>query len=167
MTPGWLKRRLPMRGDERGTSLVYALLFTTIIAVVIAAVIGLASTNLRATRALRQQAAEAAAADGAAKVAINTLRVGDYNGSGAQTIAAFVLRAWRIAVVPLVIYVLAIWGVGLAGGYLVAFDVFGLTPPGLLGALGFWSAATAGLVVAGGGMCLFLAAMLRRQRKAA
>jgi MATE family multidrug resistance protein len=84
----------------------------------------------------------------------------------AQTIAAFVLRAWRIAVVPLVIYVLAIWGVGLAGGYAVAFDSFGITPAGLLGAQGFWSAATAGLVVAGGGMCIFLATMLRRQRAA-
>jgi len=85
----------------------------------------------------------------------------------AQTIAAFVLRAWRIAVVPLVIYVLAIWGVGLAGGYVVAFDLLGITPAGLRGALGFWSAATAGLVVAGAGMCLFLAGMLRRQRRAA
>ena len=85
----------------------------------------------------------------------------------AQTIAAFVLRAWRIAVVPLVIYVLAIWGVGLAGGYVVAFDVGGWSPAALRGAQGFWSAATAGLVVAGSGMCLFLLWMLRRQRAAA
>jgi MATE family multidrug resistance protein len=85
----------------------------------------------------------------------------------AQTIAAFVLRAWRIAVVPLVIYVLAIWGVGLAGGYVVAFDVGGWSPAALRGAQGFWSAATAGLVVAGSGMCLFLLGKLRRQRAAA
>ncbi len=85
----------------------------------------------------------------------------------AQTIAAFVLRAWRIAVVPLVIYVLAIWGVGLAGGYVVAFDLGGWTPAALRGAPGFWSAATAGLVVAGSGMCLFLRWVLRQQRAAA
>ena len=35
----------------------------------------------------------------------------------AQTIAAFVLRAYRIATLPLLVYVLAVWGVGLGGGY--------------------------------------------------
>ena len=82
----------------------------------------------------------------------------------AQAIAGFVLRAYRIAVVPLVIYALAIWGVGLAGGYAVAFNLTGLTPPALLGAVGMWSTATAGLVVAAVGMCGFLAWMIRSQR---
>ncbi len=85
----------------------------------------------------------------------------------AQAIAGFVLRAYRIAVVPLVIYALAIWGVGLAGGYAVAFDLTGLTPPALKGAVGMWSAATAGLVVAGTGMCGFLAWMIARSRRGA
>jgi MATE family multidrug resistance protein len=85
----------------------------------------------------------------------------------AQAIAGFVLRAYRIAVVPLVIYALAIWGVGLAGGYAVAFNVTGLTPPALLGAVGMWSTATAGLVVAGTGMCGFLAWMIRSRRSQA
>ena len=40
----------------------------------------------------------------------------------AQTIAAFVLRAHRIATVPLVIYVVAIWVIGLGGGYVAVFD---------------------------------------------
>lgn len=82
----------------------------------------------------------------------------------AQTVAAFVLRAWRIATVPLVIYVLAIWGVGLGGGFVIAFDTLGTAPVSLRGAQGFWSAATAGLVVAGSGMCLFLLWVLRQQR---
>jgi MATE family multidrug resistance protein len=84
----------------------------------------------------------------------------------AQTVAAFVLRAWRIATVPLVIYVLAIWGVGLGGGYTIAFDSFGWAPAALQGAQGFWSAATVGLVVAGSGMSVFLLWMLRQQRAA-
>ncbi|MGD9831827.1 MAG: MATE family efflux transporter [Piscinibacter sp.] len=85
----------------------------------------------------------------------------------AQAIAGFVLRAYRIAVVPLVIYAIAIWGVGLAGGYAVGFNVTGLTPPALQGAVGMWFAATSGLVVAGTGMCGFLAWMIRsRSRKA-
>jgi multidrug resistance protein, MATE family len=85
----------------------------------------------------------------------------------AQTLAAFVLRAWRIAVVPLVIYAVAIWGVGLGGGYLVAFNTTGLTPAALQGAPGLWAAATAGLTLAGVGMCTFLSAMLKRQRRLA
>jgi multidrug resistance protein, MATE family len=84
----------------------------------------------------------------------------------AQTIAAFVLRAWRIATVPMLIYVLAIWGVGLGGGYVVAFDTLGIAPAALRGAQGFWSAATVGLVLAGAGMCLFLLWLLRQQRAA-
>ena len=83
----------------------------------------------------------------------------------AQTVAAFVLRAYRIATVPLVIYAVAIWGVGLGGGYAIAFDASGTVPEALLGARGFWAAATAGPVLAGGGMAVFLGWMLRQQRK--
>ena len=82
----------------------------------------------------------------------------------AQTVAAFVLRAYRMATVPLVIYAVAIWGVGLGGGYALAFDNSGLVPVALRSALGFWSAATLGLVIAGIGMSAFLASMLRRSR---
>ena len=85
----------------------------------------------------------------------------------AQTIAAFVLRAYRIAIVPMVIYALAIWGMGLGGGYLVAFDVTGHTPAPLKGAVGMWSTATLGLVLAGSGMTLFLAWMIRSRRRQA
>lgn len=84
-----------------------------------------------------------------------------------QTTAAFVLRAWRIATVPLVIYVLAIWGVGLGGGYAIAFDIVDWAPAALRGAQGFWSAATVGLVIAGSGMSLFLLWMLKQRRAGA
>ncbi len=80
-----------------------------------------------------------------------------------QTLAAFVLRAYRVATVPLLVYAFAIWGVGLAGGYMVAFDATGWSPPALLGAPGFWAAATSGLVVAASGLCGFLAWMLKQQ----
>jgi MATE family multidrug resistance protein len=83
----------------------------------------------------------------------------------AQTVAAFVLRAYRHATAPLVIYALAIWGVGLGGGYLLAFSGSAWTPEALRGALGFWSAATLGLMFAGSGMSLFLLWMLRQQRR--
>ncbi len=38
-----------------------------------------------------------------------------------QGVAASVLRAYRVAVVPMVIYAVALWGPGLIGGYMVAF----------------------------------------------
>ena len=84
----------------------------------------------------------------------------------AQTIAAFVLRAYRVATAPLVIYAVAIWGVGLGGGYALAFGNGGFVPAALRGSLGFWSAATLGLVIAGVGMSAFLAWMLRRTHAA-
>ncbi len=55
-----------------------------------------------------------------------------------QVTAAFVLRAYKAAIVPTVIYAVALWGVGLGGGYLLGFDSFGFTPTELQGAAGFW-----------------------------
>jgi MATE family multidrug resistance protein len=54
--------------------------------------------------------------------------------------------------------------VGLGGGTLLAFDVLGGTPAALLGAPGYWAAASAGNVVAAVAMAAFLARVLRRQR---
>ena len=81
-----------------------------------------------------------------------------------QILAAFALRAWKIATGPMVIYALSLWGVGLGGGYLLAFDVLGVTPPGLGGARGYWAASTVGVVLAAAGLTLFLRAVLREKR---
>jgi multidrug resistance protein, MATE family len=63
-----------------------------------------------------------------------------------QTVVMNVLRGYKRTVVPMVIYVVLLWGVGLGGGY-----VLGLT--NLLGAArgaaGFWVAASASLLLAG------------------
>jgi multidrug resistance protein, MATE family len=83
----------------------------------------------------------------------------------AQTLASFTLRAYKIATVPVVIYATAIWGVGLGGGYVLGFDLTGLTPPALQGARGFWAASTAGLTVAAVGLCAFLLWVLRAQKR--
>ncbi len=63
-------------------------------------------------------------------------------GDALQTVSAAVLRAYHVATLPMVIYVLALWGVGITGGYWLAFG-----PKGA-GALGFWWASTGGLVTA-------------------
>ena len=83
----------------------------------------------------------------------------------AQTVSAFVLRAYRIATVPVIVYVLAVWGIGLGGGYVMAFDVIGTSPSWMHGARGFWSMATLGLAMAALGMSGFLAMKLRRDRR--
>jgi len=83
----------------------------------------------------------------------------------AQVLASFVLRAWRIATAPMLIFAASLWGVGLGGGYLLAFDVTGLTPPSLRGAPGYWAASTAGLTLAGIGLMALLAWVLRQQRR--
>ncbi len=81
----------------------------------------------------------------------------------AQTLAAFTLRAYKIAKVPVVIYASALWGIGLGGGYVVAFDLTGATPAPLQGAPGFWAASTTGLTIAAVALSGLMAWVLRRQ----
>ena len=63
-----------------------------------------------------------------------------------------------------VINALALWGVGLGLGYWMAFGHVDWAPASLQGAPGFWSAATAGLVIAAVGLCSLLAWVHRRER---
>ena len=67
-----------------------------------------------------------------------------------QVTAAFILRAYRIAFWPMVIYAGSLWGVGLGGGYLMGFNVFGNTPTFLQGANGFWAGNSISLGLAAG-----------------
>jgi hypothetical protein len=70
------------RGDDSGASLVLALVFVSVVALVVAAVLTFTDTSIRVTMALREQAAVTAAADAAADIAINTLRESTYAGDG-------------------------------------------------------------------------------------
>lgn len=71
-------------------------------------------------------------------------------GDALQTVAAYVLRAYQVATLPMVIYVVALWGLGIGGGYFLAFGRDGV------GAVGFWQAATAGLLTAAALLSLLL-----------
>lgn len=64
-----------------------------------------------------------------------------------QGIAGFMLRGYKVALAPMLVYGVALWGVGLAGGYALAYHA----PTGWpwTRASGFWAASGAGLVVAG------------------
>jgi len=66
-----------------------------------------------------------------------------------QVVAVNAVRAYKRTAVPMAIYVVALWGVALGGGYLLAIaglDAFGVavTP---MGAKGFWLAAVGGMVL--------------------
>jgi MATE family, multidrug efflux pump len=86
-------------------------------------------------------------------------------GDALQTFSQFVLRAWRITVVSLVVFALAMWGLGLGGGYMLAFDVWGLTPTPWRSATGFWIASSAGLWSAGVVLTAFLLWMQRQRSR--
>ena len=82
-----------------------------------------------------------------------------------QMLTALALRAWRIAMLPMLIYAVALWGVGMGGGYMLAFNVMGHTPAQWRGAVGFWTASTAGLVLAATALTLLLAWVLRQSAR--
>ena len=65
-----------------------------------------------------------------------------------QVSAAFILRAYRIAFWPMLIYAVSLWGVGLGGGYMLGFNITGNVPLALQGASGFWAANSISLGVA-------------------
>ena len=50
-----------------------------------------------------------------------------------QTVASFVLRAYRLAIAPTVVHAAALWGLGVTGGYLVAFGGLWGPPWGIAG----------------------------------
>ncbi len=79
-----------------------------------------------------------------------------------QVSAAFILRAYRIALVPTIIYALALWGVGLGGGYLLGFDITGAVPRALQGAPGFWFGNSASIVIVAIGLMWYLGRVQRR-----
>ena len=79
-----------------------------------------------------------------------------------QTAVGFVLRAHKRAVAPTVVYAFALWGVGLFGGYQVAFrGIWG--PP--RGVTGMWLMQSVGLGLAGA-LLLGFYVWLMRQRDA-
>lgn len=73
-----------------------------------------------------------------------------------QITTAFVLRAYKVAVVPTLMYAVALWGMGLGGGYLLGLNPYGWSPPGLQGAAGFWMGNSASLALVAAGLLWYL-----------
>ncbi|QBP74258.1 MATE family efflux transporter [Herbaspirillum huttiense] len=82
-----------------------------------------------------------------------------------QVTTAFVLRAYKVAVVPTVIYAVTLWGVGLGGGYLLGLDPLGVAPPALRGPSGFWLANSLSLGLVALGLLAYLRVIQRRAQR--
>lgn len=76
------ERTFSWRTDDSGVSLTMVLIFVTVVAVVIGAVLSFADVNFKTTIQLRLQSETAAAADGAGQIAVNALRKSLYDGTG-------------------------------------------------------------------------------------
>ena len=79
-----------------------------------------------------------------------------------QVTAAFILRGYRVAFWPMLIYAGSLWGVGLLGGYLMAFNKLSWVPDYFHGAAGFWAGNSISLAIAA---CLLLALFRFTARK--
>lgn len=66
-----------------------------------------------------------------------------------QCVLAFALRAWRVTVAPLIVFAIALWGVGVGGGWWLAFAQG-------VGVSGFWIAAIGAVAVAALGLSVLL-----------
>jgi len=78
-------------------------------------------------------------------------------GDAVQALCVFILRCYRVAVAPLVAYCALLWGVGLAGGYALAYHGTGPWPAQHSPAA-FWAAGAVAL----GLLSLILPAILWR-----
>lgn len=63
-----------------------------------------------------------------------------------QAVCVFALRCWRVTLSPLLIYTALLWGLGLYGGYLLAYQGLG-NWPATPSVKSFWLTSTAALVV--------------------
>jgi MATE family multidrug resistance protein len=88
----------------------------------------------------------------AAAASLIALVAGYHIADALQGVVVNVLRGYKKTIVPMIVYAIALWGVGLAGGYALGLTQVELpileavTP---LGARGFWIAATASVALAG------------------
>lgn len=80
-----------------------------------------------------------------------------------QTLCVFVLRCYRVTVLPLVLYCTLLWGVGLGGSYLLAYRGFGPWTA-MHSPLAFWMMGALALALTAGLFITLLAFTLRQRR---
>ena len=116
--------------------------------------IGLAAILLIANRTLAELYSSTPAVSALASSLL--LWVAVYHlGDAMQAVCAFLLRCYRITLTPLLLYGVTLWGLGLLGGYTLAYK--GIGPwPAMPSAASFWAASSAGMTL----VALCLAALL-------
>lgn len=83
---------------------------------------------------------------------------------GLQALGVFILRCFHITLAPFLIYGVLLWGLGLYGGYRLAYQ--GLGPwPALQTPAAFWMAGAAALALAALAFWLMIWQVLRRDRR--
>jgi MATE family multidrug resistance protein len=78
-----------------------------------------------------------------------------------QAVCVFILRCYRVTVAPLLVYCVLLWGVGLGGGYLLAYEGLGAHGPTRT-PVTFWAAGAGALALTALIFLLFMARALRR-----
>jgi multidrug resistance protein, MATE family len=84
-------------------------------------------------------------------------------GDATQALCVFVLRSYRVTVAPLVAYCVLLWGVGVLGGYHLAYRGLGAWDP-LHTPSAFWMASTVALALLAVILPLILWRAVRRTR---
>ncbi len=83
---------------------------------------------------------------------------------GVQTLSIFLLRCFRVTVMPFVIYCVLLWGVGLTGGYLLAYkDFAGHTASNA--PITFWQTSSTALALTAATFVLLLFRTVKRVRR--
>jgi MATE family multidrug resistance protein len=84
-------------------------------------------------------------------------------GDASQALCVFVLRCYRVTIAPLAAYCVLLWGVGLAGGYALAYA--GLGPLAAQHSpAGFWAAGAVALALLGPILATILWRVVRLRR---
>ena len=86
-------------------------------------------------------------------------------GDAIQALCVFVLRSYRVAVAPLLAYCVLLWGVGVVGGYQLAYRGVGLWPA-QHSPMAFWMASSFALALLAFILPLILWRAVRRFRPA-
>ena len=81
-------------------------------------------------------------------------------GDSLQVLCFFILRCYKITLKPLLIYSVMLWGVGLFGGYTLAYEGVASTPA-LMSPKAFWIASSTALVLSA---LLLIALVIQAQR---
>jgi MATE family multidrug resistance protein len=83
---------------------------------------------------------------------------------GLQALAIFVLRCFRLTVLPFVIYSILLWGLGFNGGYWLTYE--GLGPwPAQRDPMAFWLCSAAALALAALTFWVMIISVLRRDNR--